>query len=137
MLYPKSAILGLSFLDPKDLCLPNQFSRGSLQKRSVSSYKLNLMSEKKLGSFNDWINTYFQYFTCLPHDMNIFWLVSFVTFPWRCWTEFSHSRKGLRKALRIQENIWSVADLSGVTIGFYSNSRDRYFECSWRQKSIH
>ena len=24
-LYPKSAILGLSFLDPRDLCLPNQF----------------------------------------------------------------------------------------------------------------
>ena len=28
-LYPKSTILGLSFVDPKDLCLPNQFSRGS------------------------------------------------------------------------------------------------------------
>ena len=38
MLYRKSAILGLSFLDPKDLCLPNQFSRGSWQKRSVSTY---------------------------------------------------------------------------------------------------
>ena len=29
LLYPKSTILGISFLDPKDLCLPNQFSRGS------------------------------------------------------------------------------------------------------------
>ena len=29
LLYPKSTILGLSFLDPKDLCLPNQFLRGS------------------------------------------------------------------------------------------------------------
>ena len=29
LLYPKSTILGLSFLDPKDLCLRNQFSRGS------------------------------------------------------------------------------------------------------------
>ena len=29
LLYPKSAILGLSFLGPKDRCLPNQFSRGS------------------------------------------------------------------------------------------------------------
>ena len=29
LLYPKSAVLGLSFLDPKDLCLQNQFSRGS------------------------------------------------------------------------------------------------------------
>ena len=38
LLYLKSAILGLSFLDPKDLCISNQFSRGSLQKRSVSTY---------------------------------------------------------------------------------------------------
>ena len=29
LLYPKSTILGFSFLDPKDLCLPNQFSIGS------------------------------------------------------------------------------------------------------------
>ena len=29
LLQPKSTILGLSFLDPKDLCLPNQFLRGS------------------------------------------------------------------------------------------------------------
>ena len=29
LLYQKSTILGLSFLDPKDLCLPNQLSRGS------------------------------------------------------------------------------------------------------------
>ena len=32
LLFPKSsilAILGISFLDPKDLCLPNQFLRGS------------------------------------------------------------------------------------------------------------
>ena len=29
LLYPKSTILGLSILDPKDLYLPNQFSRGS------------------------------------------------------------------------------------------------------------
>ena len=28
LLYRKSAILGLYFLDSKDLCLPNQFSRG-------------------------------------------------------------------------------------------------------------
>ena len=38
LLYPKSTILGLSFLDPKDLCLPNQFSRGSWQKCSFSTY---------------------------------------------------------------------------------------------------
>ena len=29
LLYPKSTILGLSFLDPKDLRLPNQFLRAS------------------------------------------------------------------------------------------------------------
>ena len=27
LVYPKSTILGLSFLNPKDLCLPYQFSR--------------------------------------------------------------------------------------------------------------
>ena len=59
LLYPKSTILGLSFLDPKDLCPPNQFSKEFCQ------YILNLISKKKLGSFNDWINTYFQSFMCL------------------------------------------------------------------------
>ena len=29
LLYPKSAILGLSFLDSKDICVPNQFLRRS------------------------------------------------------------------------------------------------------------
>ena len=38
LFYPKSAILGLSFLDPEDLCLANQFSRGSWKKLSVSTY---------------------------------------------------------------------------------------------------
>ena len=61
LLYWKSAILGLSFLRPKDLCLPNQFSKAFCQ------YILNLMSKKKLGSFNDLIiNTCFQSFIYLP-----------------------------------------------------------------------
>ena len=64
LLYPKSTILGLFFLDPKEICLPNQLSRGSWQKRCP--YILNLISKKKLGSFNDWINSYFQSFICLP-----------------------------------------------------------------------
>ena len=38
LLYPKSTILGLSFLNHKNLCLPKQVSRGSWQKRSVSTY---------------------------------------------------------------------------------------------------
>ena len=64
LLYPKSTILGVSFLDPKYLCLPNHFSSRSWQKCSCQN--LNLMSKKKLGSLNDLINTYFQSFTCLP-----------------------------------------------------------------------
>ena len=36
LLYPKSTMLGLSFLDPKHLYLRKQFSRGSWQKRSDS-----------------------------------------------------------------------------------------------------
>ena len=38
MLYRKSAIIGLSFLDSKDFCLSNQFSRAPWQKHSVSIY---------------------------------------------------------------------------------------------------
>ena len=35
LLYPKSTILGLSFLDPKDLCLPTSF-REDLDKSILS-----------------------------------------------------------------------------------------------------
>ena len=122
MLYRKSAILGLSFLDPKDLCLPNQFSKAFCQ------YILNLMSKKKLGSFNDWITAYFQSFICLsPHDMNNLWPASLSKFPWRFWTEFSQSWNNLKKTLRSHENLWSLTDLSGANIGFHSNSRDWLF----------
>ena len=41
LLYQKSAILGLFFLNSKDLCLPNQFSKAFCQ------YIPNLMSKKK------------------------------------------------------------------------------------------
>ena len=60
LLYQKSAILGLFFLNSKDLCLPNQFSKAFCQ------YIPNLMSKKKLGSFNDWVNAYFHSFIYLP-----------------------------------------------------------------------
>ena len=84
--YRKSAIFGLSFLDPQDICLSYQFSKAFCQ------YILNLMSKKKLGSFNDWINAYFQCLICLPpHDLNIFWPAFLSKFPWRFWTEFSQS----------------------------------------------
>ena len=56
--------------------------------------------------------------------MNIFWPASFVKFPWHYWTEFSQSWKDLRKTLRSHENLRSLTDLSGVYIGFHSNSRD-------------
>ena len=122
MLYRKSAILGLSFLDPKDLYLPNQFSKAFCQ------YILNLMSKKKLGSFNDWINACFQSFICLPpHYMNIFRPACLSKFPWCFWTEFSQFWKNLMKTLRSHENLWSLTDLSGANIGFHSNSRDWLF----------
>ena len=82
------------------------------------------MSKKKLGSFNDWINAYFQSFICLlPHD--IFLPASLSKFPWRFWTGFSQSWNNLRKTLQSHENLWSLTDLSGANIGFHSNSRDR------------
>ena len=132
LLYWKSAILGLSFLRPKDLCLPNQFSKAFCQ------YILNLMSKKKLGSFDDWINAYFQSFICLsPHDMNNLWPASLSKFPWRFWTEFSQSWNNLKKTLRSHENLWSLTDLSGANIGFHSNSGDWLFWVFRCQKSIH
>ena len=119
LLYQTSAIIGLSFLNPKDLCLPNQFSKTFYQ------YILNLMSKKKLGSFNDWINAYFQSFICLPpHHMNIFWPASISKFSGCFWTEFSQSWNNLRKTLRSHENYWLLTDLSRANIGFHLNSRD-------------
>ena len=64
LLYQKSTILGLSFFNPKDLCLSTSFQRGSWQKHSVSTYVTYV--KKKLGSFNDLINDYFQSFIRLP-----------------------------------------------------------------------
>ena len=117
LLYRKSAILGLSFLNPKDICLSYQFSKAFCQ------YILNLLSKKKLGSFNDWITAYFQSFICLPpHDMNNFWPASLSKFPWRLWTEFSQSWNILKKILRSHEN-FAMTDLSGSNNGFHPNSR--------------
>ena len=108
------------------ICLPIKFSRGSWQRRSASTY---MMSKKKLGSFKDCINANFQSFICLPwyeHFLaSIFCKVLCV--PWRCWTEFSQSWKGLRKTLPSHENLRSLTDLNGANIGFRSNSRDWLF----------
>ena len=125
MLYTKSAIFGLSFLDAKDLWLPNQFSRGSLQKRSVSIYLMWCQRRDWVASMIELILFFNPSYVC--HDMNIFWSASFITFLWRCWTEFSQFGKDLRKIFRSLENIWLVTHLSGVYIGFYSNSRDWLF----------
>ena len=121
MLYPKSAIFGLSFLDAKDLWLPNQFLRGSLKNRFVSTY-LTWCQRRNWVAAMVFFNP-----SHVCYDMNIFWSASFVTFPWRCWAEFSQSGKYLRKSFQSHEDIRWVTDLSGVYIGFYSNSRDWLF----------
>ena len=49
--------------------------------KAFYQYILNLMSKKKLGSFNDLIKVYFQpSYVC--HNVNIFWSASFLKFPW-------------------------------------------------------
>ena len=106
--------------------------------KAFCQYILNLMSKKKLGSFNDlMINTYSQSFICLPIyglpiygfiDMNILWPASFVKFPWHYWIEFTQSWKDLTKTLRNHGNLQSLADLiNGANIGNHSNSRDWLF----------
>ena len=112
MLYRNSAILGLSFLKPKELCLPNQFSKVFCQYRLnlMSKYRHNLMSKKKLGSFNDGINAYFQSFILLPPTI---------------WTFYG--QENLRKTLWSHEILWSLTDLSGANIVFHSDSRDLLF----------
>ena len=122
LLYPMSTILGLFFLDPKDLCLPNQFSRGSWQKRSVSTYLTWCQRRNWVASMIELTLIFNPSYVC--HDMNICWSASFEKFLWRCWTEFSQFWKDLRKTLRSHENLQSLTDLSGANIGLYSNSRD-------------
>ena len=84
LLYSKSAILGLSFLDPKDLCLPNQFSRGFWQKCSVNTYLTWCQRRNWIASMIELILIFNPSYVI--HDMKIFWPTSFVKFPWRCWT---------------------------------------------------
>ena len=89
LLYPKSTLLVLSFLDPKDLFLPNQFSRRSWQERSVGTY-LTWCQRRNWVDSMIWLTLIFNpSYVC--HDMNIFWEASSVKFLWYCWTEFSQS----------------------------------------------
>ena len=124
LLYPKWAILWLSFLDPKDLCLPNQFSRGSLQKRSVSTYLTRYQRRNWVASMIE-LTLIFN-LSCLSQYEHLR-PASFVKFPWRCWTEYSEIWKDLRKALWSYEDLQSVTDRSGANFGFHSNSRDWLF----------
>ena len=125
LLYQKSTILRLSFLDPKDLCLPNQFSRGSRQKHSVSTY-LTWCQRRNWAASMIWLTLIFNpLHVC--HDMNNFWPVSFVEFPWYCWTEFSQFWKDLKKTLQSHENLQSLTNLSVANIGIHSNSRECLF----------
>ena len=101
LLYPKSAILAilaLSFLDPKDLYLSNQLSRGSWQMHSVSCTYLTWCQRRNWVASTTGLTLIFNpSYVC--HDMDIFWPASFVRFAWRYWTEFSQSWKDLRKTL--------------------------------------
>ena len=121
MLYPKSAILGLSFLDPKDLCLPNQFSRGSLQKRSASTYLIWCQRRDWVASMIEFTLIFNLSYVC--HTIWTFLASIFCNVS----LAFLNRIQPIRKVLRSHENIWSMADISGVNIGFYSNSRDWLF----------
>ena len=112
----------LSFLDPRDLCLPNQFSRGSWQEQSVSTYLTWCQRRNWVTSIISLTLIFNPSYVC--HDLNIFWQASFVKFPLHCWTEFSQSWKDFRKKLRSHQNLRSLTDLSGANIGIHSNSRD-------------
>ena len=134
---PKVNHTWISFLNPKDLCLPNQFSRGSWQKRSVSTYLTWCQGRNWAASMTELMLAFNPSYVF--YDMNIFWPASFVKFPWRWWTEFRQSWKDFKKILRSHKNLPSLTDLSGASIGVHSNSRDWLFwiECSRCQKSIH
>ena len=122
LLYSESTILALSFLNPKDICLLNQFSRGSWQKGSVST----LLTWCQRRNWVVWmIELMFAFnpsYVC--HEMNIFWLECFVKFPWHCWKKFSQSGKHLGKTSQSHGNLRSLTDLSGANSDIHSNSRD-------------
>ena len=124
MLCPKSAILGLSFLDSKDLCLPNQFSRGYWQKHSVSTYLTWCQRRNWVASMIELTLIFNPSYVFRP----AIWTFSdqhlFQNFLYVSEQNFSQSWNNLRKTLRNHENLWSLTDLSDANIGFHSNSRD-------------
>ena len=136
MLYEKSVILGLSFLDSKDPCLPNQFSRGHLQKRSVSRYLTWCHRRNWVASMIELkliFNPSYVYRSTIStfSGQNLF--QSLLSFSEQNSAQKSRSSeqkswKNLRKTLGNHENLWSL------TIQIQETG---YFECSWCQKSIH
>ena len=52
----------ISFLNPKDQSNPTKPVFERILTKALFQYTLNLVSKKKLGSFNYWINAYFQSF---------------------------------------------------------------------------
>ena len=101
-----------------------------LDKIALSEYIFNLMWKKKLGSFNDWINAFFNpsYVYCLRYKHFLACIFCKVSLAWRhWWTEFSQSWKDLSKTLRNHKTLQSLTDPNGANIGFRSNSRDWLF----------
>ena len=123
LLCPKSVILGFQyFFNPRDLCLPKEFLRGSWQKRSVSTYLTWFWKRNWVASMIESIIIFnSSYFS---DDMEIFWRTSSLTFPWNCSTEFSQSRKYFRKKLRNHKSLRLLTEVNGAIIGFRSSSWD-------------
>ena len=139
LLYPKSNIPELFFLDPRDLCLPNQFSRGSWQKLSVSTYLIWCQRINWVASMIWWLTLIFDpSYVCHDIDINIIWPASFVKFHCHYWTEFSQSWKDVTKTLRCHGNLQLLTDLiNGANNVTHSSSRDWLFWMFMMSKSIH
>ena len=85
------------------------------------------MSKKKLGGFNDLINTYFQSFICLlryEHFLAIQYLFKSLL---GIAEQDPANLERLKETLRSHKNFRSLTDLSGANIGIHSNSKDWLF----------
>ena len=98
-------------------------------------YILNLMSKKKLGSFNDLINnTYFQSFICLPiyglprYQYEHFLASITCKVSLELLNRIQPILERLNENIRSHGNLQSLADLiNGANIDTHSNSRDWLF----------
>ena len=120
LLYLKSIILGLSFLDLRSLPTKPVFKR--ILTKALCQYILNLVSKKKLGSFNDLIiNTYFQSFICLPRYRYEHFLASIF-----CKVSLALLNRIQPILERLKENItkpWKPSIIDRSNIGIHSDSR--------------